>query len=99
MGAHDNDDHSAVLDFLTGFGIGALVAGAFALLYAPKSGAELRSDLRDKADDAKDAVERLLGDLRQRGERIIEDLKSAVEAGRKAAATKRHSLEDERGPQ
>ncbi len=96
MPSHD-DDHSVVWDFLAGVGIGALVGGALALLYAPKSGEELRTDLRDKAGDAKDKVDRLLGDLRQRGERIIEDLKGAVEAGRKAAAGKRQSLEDERG--
>ena len=96
MPSHD-DDHSVVMDFLAGVGIGALLGGALALLYAPKSGAELRTDLRDKAGDAKDAVERVLGDLRQRGERIIEELKSAVEAGRKSAAAKRQTLEDERG--
>ena len=39
---------------LIGFLTGGIVGAAIALLYAPKSGKELRKDIKDKADEFKD---------------------------------------------
>ena len=62
---------------LTYFVIGATVGAVVALLFAPKSGRELREDLADATrkgvDRAREAVER-------RGERVS----AAIEAGRQA---------------
>ena len=37
--------------FIKGLGIGAAIAGAGALLFAPKSGKETRADIKHKAGD------------------------------------------------
>lgn len=39
-----------------GFGIGILTGAIIALLYAPKSGRELRADIKNKAHEASAAI-------------------------------------------
>lgn len=71
-----------VIGLLAGGAIGAVLA----LLYAPKSGKELRSDLRDKADDLLDGAEgyvsaarakagELVTEAKRRSDQIISDAK------------------------
>jgi hypothetical protein len=43
-----------MMGMLVGVGIGALVGGVVAMLMAPKSGSELRSDLTEKGRDLMD---------------------------------------------
>jgi gas vesicle protein len=71
-----------VIGLLAGGAIGAVLA----LLYAPKSGKELRSDLREKADDLLDGAEgyvtaartkagELVSEAKRRSDLIITDAK------------------------
>ena len=59
---------TALTFLLIGMGAGALAA----LLFAPKSGKELRSDIRKRYDEARDAVEEFADDAKERVEDVIE---------------------------
>lgn len=71
---------------LIGFLTGGIVGAALALLYAPKSGKELRKDLKDSADEwmdetekflesAKEKAEHALNEGKKKGEQLIADAK------------------------
>ncbi len=72
---------TALMFLLIGFGAGAAVA----LLFAPRSGKELRRDLRRKYEDAIDAVEDFTDEAKgrvdevlERGAEIAEDIKKSA---------------------
>lgn len=44
-----------------GFGVGMVIGSVLALMYAPKSGHELRADIRHKAEDVSAKVRGALG--------------------------------------
>ena len=71
---------------LIGFLTGSIVGAAVALLYAPKSGKELREDIKAKADEfrsdaevqlekAKEKAVEVINDSKKKGERLIADAK------------------------
>lgn len=64
--------------FFKGVVFGAIVAGIAALLFAPKSGRELRKDIQDRANTLKDDAEKKLHDLEDGIARRTEKLKSAA---------------------
>jgi gas vesicle protein len=75
----DQDRSSdSVLSLLAGIGLGALVGAMAALLLAPQSGADTRTQIRETADD-------VLGKLRD----SVDDLKVKVE---ELASTARHAI-------
>jgi gas vesicle protein len=85
------DDDSKFSYFFLGLGLGVAVG----VLFAPKSGAETRALLRDKAEEGADYVKKTGVDLKdqateafERGksqvQRHKENLSAAVEAGRAA---------------
>jgi len=87
----DNDGGSSFLWFLAGLGIGA----AIGILYAPKSGGELRQQLREVAEDSTNAVRERArqareqaGSWAEKGRDYLnqqkEQIRSAYEAGRQA---------------
>src|SRR5215470_371585 len=59
---------SAITFLLIGLGIGAMTA----LLLAPKTGKQLRKDIRRKYEDAKETVDDWTGDTREAVEDLIE---------------------------
>ena len=70
---------------VAGFGLGlvagAIIGGAFALLYAPKSGKETRRMIKDKAEDIVDMI-------KEGASGAIDTASDAVsEAGKKGHAT------------
>jgi len=80
---------------LVSFVAGAAIGAGLALLYAPKTGEELRESLNDFAEDAvgkikeytKEAQEKIKTVLEEGKETIVEKksiLASAIEAGREA---------------
>jgi gas vesicle protein len=82
---------TAIISFFAGAAIGA----GLALLYAPKSGREMRESIADLADDAvdkikeyaKEAQDRIKTTLEEGKENLMEKksiLSSAIEAGREA---------------
>ena len=83
-------------DMTNGFAwflIGGVIGATVALLYAPKSGAELRSDIGSKADDliaqAKMKADRLI----RRGKMVAGSLREELDEARKDFASERHPSE------
>jgi gas vesicle protein len=60
-----------VIGVLAGGAVGALIA----LLYAPKSGRELRADIKEKADDFMDGAEEYLSAAKSRAGEIVSEAK------------------------
>lgn len=86
-----DDNGNSFLWFLAGLGIGAVIG----VLYAPKSGAELRSDIRNKFDDTRELLSEKAAQARvqasawvDRGREALnnqkEQFRSAYEAGKQA---------------
>ena len=73
-----NQIGTAITFLLIGLGAGALVG----LLLAPKSGEELRKDLRRKYEDAKDTVEDWAEDAKDAAKEMAEE---AMERGAEIA--------------
>lgn len=87
MSSNNNTGKGLFWGFLAGGVIGAVVA----LLYAPKSGRELRKDIKDKTDeyigeaekymaDAKERAKSLINEGRKKSDKIIDDAKTKSEA-------------------
>ncbi|MFS8636754.1 MAG: YtxH domain-containing protein [Gemmatimonadota bacterium] len=90
-----------------GFGAflwGALIGAGVALLLAPKSGKEMRRDLRENAERLRRSAESALREVQESVATTVEDLRDqvsdrvasarqAVEAGREAARRARAELE------
>ncbi len=83
--------------------MGFVIGGGVALLYAPKSGRELRGDLEDAADTVKAKAEATLDDLQETALRLAqtsrslldetrENLVRSVEAGKEAYEQKRQEM-------
>jgi gas vesicle protein len=96
-----DENHAA--EFLAGFMIGALVGAAVALLFAPRSGDQTRTMIRERgielghqAEDlqmqARERAEALQTQARERADALQSNLKQAVEEGKAAAAERREEL-------
>ncbi|MEW5884696.1 MAG: YtxH domain-containing protein [Armatimonadota bacterium] len=57
---------NAMLYFLAGVGVGALIGAAAGLLLAPRPGAETRADLSHKFDELKAKVQEYIRERRQK---------------------------------
>ncbi|NSL51324.1 YtxH domain-containing protein [Calidifontibacillus erzurumensis] len=64
-------------EFFIGVMIGGLVGAAAALLWAPKSGRELRSNINDQAQIAKEKGEKLAESAKQKTIVLIDKVKKA----------------------
>jgi gas vesicle protein len=62
--------------FFAGFVIGSLVGAAAALLFAPQSGVQTRTMIRDKSIELKDRAGESAADLQQRGQLVLEEQKA-----------------------
>ena len=56
VGLRRSDTNDWVVPALTALGVGLLVGTGLGLLLAPKTGAELRDDLRDRLRSAQDSL-------------------------------------------
>ncbi len=65
---HESQLGTAVTFLMIGLGVGALTA----LLLAPKSGRQLRRDIRRKYEDAKDTIDDWKDDAREAAEDVVE---------------------------
>ncbi len=96
MGSEREDD-GAIISFLVGMGIGAVVAAVAAVLYAPRPGADTRRSVAEAVKDLRGRAERLAERVRAAAhdvtERLKQDADVAVAAGKEAAAAKRAELE------
>lgn len=68
-----------VASFFSGFFVGALIGGATALLLAPQSGEETRTQIRDSAIELKDKAEATYADVLARVETATEELRKTTE--------------------
>jgi len=79
-------DNNISKGLLIGFLTGGIVGAAIALLYAPKSGKELRGDIKAKADEymndaeahlevAKEKAVEIINDGKKKGEKLISEAK------------------------
>jgi gas vesicle protein len=87
------------LSFLAGAAVGAGVA----LLYAPKTGRELRDSIKDLTDDAVDKIKEYTKEAQEKVKSTIEEgkellaekksiLTSAIEAGKEAMEKEREKM-------
>ena len=65
--------------FFTGFLIGGLIGAATALILAPQSGEETRSQIRDRSIELKDKAETTYADLQKKVEATVADLREKVD--------------------
>lgn len=84
--------------FLAGLLIGAALGAGLALLFAPKSGAALRSDIADAAADARNKVAEGYDDISHRTSERVEQTRDAmrtwVEHTKTALEETRHRLDE-----
>ena len=73
------DNNGSAKSVLVGFLAGTVVGAIIALLYAPKSGKELRSEIKQKANDFKDDAGEYLKAARSKAVEIINDGKRRSE--------------------
>lgn len=69
MAQDNNIGKGIVIGFIAGGALGA----ALALLYAPKSGRELREDIRGKTDEALDEAEKYIAEAKDKAIDLIND--------------------------
>jgi gas vesicle protein len=75
MSKENNSGLSIFLGILAGGAIGAILA----LLYAPKTGRELRDDLKSKTDEYLDEADKYIAEARNRAKVLINDGKKKSE--------------------
>ncbi|MEN6299414.1 MAG: YtxH domain-containing protein, partial [Anaerolineaceae bacterium] len=76
MSEQDNDFGT----FVTGFLIGGLIGAAVALLYAPQSGEETRTIIKEKSIELKDKTTETAEEARLRAEKALEEARARAEA-------------------
>lgn len=88
---------------LVSFLAGAALGAGFALLYAPKSGKEMRDTITDLTEDAVDKIKEYAREAQDKIKTVIEDgketvsekksiLSSALEAGKEAMQKEKERL-------
>jgi gas vesicle protein len=75
MSQDNNNAKSFIVGLLAGGAIGALIA----LLFAPKSGKELRADLKLKGEEYLDEAERYISEAREKAKELINEGKKKSE--------------------
>jgi len=75
-----SDRDSDFGSFLVGFMVGGLAGAAVALLFAPQSGEETRTLIRDKSIELKDKAVETAEETRVRTEKALEDARERAEA-------------------
>lgn len=101
--SYGSDDGHVWGSIVAGVVIGALVGSALALLFAPKPGVQVRSDLEGAVDDLKDKAERVIDDLQASASDLVtrsrdvldrtrENISRSVEAGTQAYVQKKEEL-------
>ncbi|MSN27083.1 MAG: YtxH domain-containing protein [Geobacter sp.] len=89
---------------LVSFVAGAAIGAGLALLYAPKSGREMRENIADLTEDAVDKIKEYAKEAQDKIKTVIEEgketivekksvLASAIEAGREAMQKERSSVQ------
>ncbi len=88
MSEQDNDFGT----FVTGFLIGGLIGAAVALLYAPQSGEETRTIIKEKSIELKDKTTETAEEARLRAEKALEEARARAEAAIQEARVRADEL-------
>ena len=88
MSEENNLGKGVIIGFIAGGALGA----ALALLYAPKSGKELRQDIKLKTDDYMDEAEKYIAEAKDKAIDLINEGKKKSEKIIKEARTKSEEL-------
>lgn len=75
---NQNKDKFRVEGLIAGLLIGALVSAITSLLFAPKSGKELRSDIGKGTSKALDQADDYIDTARKKGEHLVDDVSDAA---------------------
>ena len=75
-------------DFFKGFLLGGAIGAIIALLYAPKSGKEMREDIRRGAGELYDDASEKAREFRDKAEEVVADARRQAEALRAQAEAK-----------
>jgi len=87
-----SDDHGS--NFITGFVLGGAVGALIALLYAPKAGKEMRSDLGNKAEELYGKAKEEYGPALEKARKSYEAARQRFEALEKDTLEKAKELEE-----
>ncbi len=72
------ENYGSTVSFIKGLVFGGLIGAGLALLYAPKSGKELRKDIKNKTAELKTDAEKLYEEAKEyAGDFIVDSLKKA----------------------
>ena len=71
--------------FFKGLLIGSLAGGLAGILFAPKSGKKMRTDIREKGEDALKASKEFCSDVQDKAKHFLEEVHDrASDVGKKA---------------
>lgn len=90
-----DDDNKMAKGLMLGFLAGGAIGATIALLYAPKSGRELRADIRHKTDEFIDDTSEYMQIAREKAETLINEGKRKSELLIQDAKKKAGSLIDD----
>ncbi|MFQ5603165.1 MAG: YtxH domain-containing protein [bacterium] len=82
-----SDNGDSGFNFFKGFLFGGIVGAVIAILYAPKSGKEVREDLRTRSLELRGDAEAKLQLAQKKAEAILEETKKKLEELRKETQT------------
>src|SRR5438046_6093307 len=89
---YDNNDAGGGGSFVMGLLTGTVLGAGLGMLFAPKSGSELRGQLSEQAENIKNAasdqyrkVSEAAGDIADRGREVYEKARDAVSRGAEEA--------------
>lgn len=74
----EDRDSSGLVSLLAGIGVGVIIGGVTALLLAPQSGLQTRTQIRESADDALNRLRDSMDDLKHRVEEVAQTAREAV---------------------
>ena len=95
MAEKSSNNGGAVQSFMVGAIVGGAVGAAFALLYAPKKGKELRDEITSKVGDIPSRISALLKSAKEAGEDLVSEAADTGDELVKEAYKKAESLIDE----
>ncbi len=87
-------DHSNGGEFFKGLLFGGIVGAVAALLYAPKSGKEMREDLRQRTLELQDDAQSKLALAQERAEKLMQQTQAQLDELRKEAEAAMQELKD-----
>ena len=82
-----SDNSDSGFEFFKGFLFGGIVGAVVTLLYAPKSGKEVREDLRQRSLELRDDAESKLELAQKKAEELLAETKQQLEHLRREAST------------